>query len=110
MSSVILLDAFMSIPGFLEVPTAGIQLHKPHSAFHQPPRHEAVATEFIGGFAADPVLLQCLLSFLGQINGLRSCRLHAVGQFIGGDAGSQLRPAWPRCHVSLVQVPQHGQL
>ena len=89
---------------------AMINLHKPHPALHQPPRHQAAATEGFRILVAKAVQLLGGLRFLGEIHRLGRGSLHPVGQFIGADAGLEFALAFARLEMLLVQLAQYLEL
>ena len=62
------------------VPAIGGDLHEPHATFGEPSREQALATEVVGLFLADPVHVACGLGFVAQVDQVRNLGLHPEGQ------------------------------
>jgi len=101
----ILFLALVSVPVFLLMAAAGIELHEPHAPLDQPPRDQALSAKPGGAVrqfvVRRPRLIQAvhfkrLGRFGRQIEGLGRGRLKLKGKLIRGDPGRQLGIAGPR--------------
>ena len=81
-----------------------IQLHEPHAALHQSPRHQAVAAKGLSVLVAQAVKFFCGLGFLAQVYCLGRGGLHAESQFVGTDAGLEFGLVFARLKVLFVEV------
>ncbi len=68
------------------------------------PLVDGAAAEIVGGGFADAIELARGFRFLGDVDGIGRLRLHAVGEFIGGDAGVESRVLFPLGEVALVHA------
>src|SRR5262249_31963072 len=66
---------------------AHVDLHAADAALHEPSGQQTVAAVVLGLRTVHTVELQCLGGFLREIDYFRSAALHAVSEFVGGDAG-----------------------
>ena len=69
---------------------AHVKLHEPHAALDQPPGQQAIAAVDARFLLVQAVELMRLGRFARQIDGLGRGGLHAIGQFVGGDAGFEV--------------------
>ncbi len=110
MLAMIFLDADMSIPGVVQVPTAGIKLHESNSTFHQATRNNTVSTKLIRRFFPNAIRIEGMRRFLCQVNGFRRRCLHSIGQFIGVDPSRQVRSTGPLLEMFLIKLGQQVKL
>ena len=89
---------------------AGIdQFDKPHTAFDQPPGHQALPGEALRAAARQAVQRQGRVGFLLQIERLRHGHLHAERRLEGTDPGRQQRVLGTRGQVPAIEPRQRGQ-
>ena len=97
------------VPRRLVVAAARVQLHHPHAALDQPPRHQRLASKETGAVLVQAVQPASGLVFLGDINRLGGVHLHVVGQLVGLDARRELVVFRVPRQVFAVQIPQQVQ-
>ena len=86
------------------VPALMIELDEPHTPLGQPPGQQTVGGKAAGILGIGTVTIEDMLGFVGKIGRLRDTRLHPVGHFIVGNAGSDLRIRRAG-KLMLVQLP-----
>ncbi len=96
-----LLDDVLAEAGAVGIPTAVVELHEPHAAFHQSTREQAVVGKRgLSWLRAVEVVDR--LGLAGDVGELGHARLHPVGEFVRVDACLDLRVA----HTRLAQAVQ----
>ena len=68
---------------------AGNELHKTHTLFEKPTRHQAVAAEIFGFIFVEAVAFARGGRLVIQVSHFRNSQLHAGGQFVAFHAGNK---------------------
>src|SRR5512145_2374297 len=105
MLAVVIDDAVVRIPGVdvrVDVRTTP-HLDETHASLHQPPRHQALASERRSDLAIESVKLLRRFGLLPHVDGFRSTTLHAIRKLVRRDACSELACAGKSLLVPLIQ-------